>query len=130
AASLFKLFVMYGVFHLHDQGLVDWDDEVVVTPYYDSFGLSPRSTERCQVLTLAQAMDAMLSVSDNAAAVLLLDLVGSSNVNAAVQALGLEASGVFEDGLPVTANDLAFLMESIALGQAISPEASADMVRL
>src|SRR5690606_4164444 len=43
---------------------------------------------------------------------------------------GLEASGVFEDGLPVTANDLAFLMESIALGQAISPEASADMVRL
>jgi beta-lactamase class A len=75
-------------------------------------------------------MEAMLSVSDNAAAVLLQDLAGSSNVNTAIEDLGLRDSGLYEDGLPVTARDLALLMEAIAVGEAISPEASADMVRL
>jgi beta-lactamase class A len=130
AASLFKLFVMYGVFRQEHLGRIDWGDELVVTPYYDAFALSPRATELCQVLTVAEAMDAMLSVSDNAAAVLLQDLAAAPKINTAIQALGLKDSGLFEDGLPVTANDLALLMEAIAVGEAISPAASADMVRL
>jgi beta-lactamase class A len=130
AASLFKLFVMYEVFRQEQLGLVEWDDRLVVTPYYDSFALSPRVTELCQVLSVGEAMEAMLSVSDNAAAVLLQDLVRSGNVNASIEALGLQDSGLFEDGLPVTANDLALLMEAIATGEAVSPAASADMLRL
>ncbi len=130
AASLFKLFVMYEVFHQEQLGLVSWDDELVVTPYYDSFALSPRVTELCERITVGDAMDAMLSVSDNAAAVLLQDLAGSTNINQAIQTLGLKDSGLFEDGLPVTADDLALLMEAIATGNAISPEASADMLKL
>ena len=130
AASLFKLFVMYEVFRQERLGLVDWEDELVVTPYYDAFALSPRVTELCQVITVGEAMEAMLSVSDNAAAVLLQDLAGSGKVNASITALGLQDSGLFEDGLPVTANDLALLMEAIATGNAISPEASADMLKL
>jgi beta-lactamase class A len=130
AASLFKLFVMYEVFRQERLGLIDWGDELVVTPYYDAFALSPRVTELCQVITVGEAMDAMLSVSDNAAAVLLQDLVGSSNVNASISALGLQDSGLHVEGLPVTANDLALLMEAIATGNAIGPEASADMLAL
>jgi hypothetical protein len=121
---------MYEVFHQEALGLVEWTDELVVTPYYDAFALSPRVTELCQVITVGAAMEAMLSVSDNAAAVLLQDLVGSGSINASIEALGLEDSGLFEDGLPVTANDLALLMEAIATGHAISPAASADMLRL
>jgi beta-lactamase class A len=130
AASLFKLFIMYAVFHQESLGLVGWDDELVVTPYYDGFALTPRVTALCQALTVGAAMDAMLSVSDNAAAVLLQDLAGSGNVNASIEALGLRDSGLFETGLPVTAADLALLMEVIAIGQAVSPGASADMLRL
>jgi hypothetical protein len=130
AASLFKLFVMYEVFRQESLGLVDWNDELVVTPYYDSFALSPRVTSLCQVLTVGDAMEAMLSVSDNAAAVMLQDLVGSGSVNAAIEALGLQHSGLFEDGLPVTADDLGLLMEAIATGNAVSPAGSADMLRL
>jgi beta-lactamase class A len=130
AASLFKLFIMYAVFHQESLGLVGWDDELVVTPYYDGFALTPRVTALCQALTVGEAMDAMLSVSDNAAAVLLQDLAGSGNVNASIEALGLRDSGLFETGLPVTAADLALLMEVIAIGQAVSPAASADMLRL
>lgn len=130
AASLFKLFVMYEVFRQESIGAIGWDDELVVTPYYDAFALSPRVTELCQVITVAEAMDAMLSVSDNAAAVLLQDLAGSGNINSAIEALGLKQSGLFVEGLPVTAGDLGLLMEAIATGNAVSPEASADMLRL
>ena len=130
AASLFKLFVMYEVFRQESIGAIRWEDELVVTPYYDAFALSPRVTELCQVVTVAEAMDAMLSVSDNAAAVLLQDLARSGNVNSAIEALGLQQSGLFPEGLPVTAADLALLMEAIATGNAVSTEASADMLKL
>jgi beta-lactamase class A len=130
AASTFKLWVMYEVFRQQSLGLFDWDDELVVTPYYDAFALSPRVTQLCQVLTVADALDAMLSVSDNAAAVLLQDLVGAPNINESIAALGVMQSGLFTDGLPITAEDLALLLEAIARGEAVSREASADMLGL
>lgn len=130
AASVFKLFVMLEVFNQQAAGLLDWDDRLTITPYYDGFGLSPRSTARCQVLTVAEAMDAMMSVSDNAAAVLLQDLVRAPNVNRSIQALGLKDSGLFTEGLPVTAADLGLLLEAIVRGAAVSEAASAEMIEL
>jgi beta-lactamase class A len=130
SASVFKLWVMYEVFHQQSLGLLNWNDELVVSPYYDSFALSPRRTELCQQLTVADALDAMLSISDNAAAVLLQDLVGSGNVNRAIEALGVKESGLFEDGLPLTASDVALLLEAIGRGQAVSSAASSEMLLL
>ncbi len=134
SASVFKLWVMYEVFHQESLGLIKWNDELVVTPYYDAFALSPRRTQLCQQLTVADTMDAMLSISDNAAAVLLQDLVGSGNVNRAIDALGVHDSGLFEDGLPLTASDVSLLLEAIGRGQAISSacqrrDAVADVAR-
>jgi beta-lactamase class A len=76
-ASLFKLFVMYEVFHQESLGLLKMSKELHMTPYYDSFGLGPRRTRLCQDLTVSEALQAMMATSDNAAAVLLQDLVGS-----------------------------------------------------
>jgi beta-lactamase class A len=130
AASVFKLFVMYEVFIQQSQGRVSWDGELVVTPYYDSFGLTPRRTELCQVLSVAEAMNDMLSVSDNTAAVLLQDLVTSGAVNSSLDTLGIKTSGLFEDGLPLTAADVAVLLEAIARGATVSRDASSDMLQL
>ena len=130
AASVFKLFVMYEVFIQQSQNRVAWDGELVVTPYYDSFALAPRRTELCQVLSVAEAMHLMLAISDNAAAVLLQDLVGSSAVNSSLETLGIKTSGLFEDGLPLTAADVALLLEAIARGAAVSRDASTDMLQL
>ena len=130
AASVFKLWVMYEVFNQQAQGLVDWSNELVVTPYYESFVLSPGGAQLCEVLSVAEAMRLMLSVSDNVAAVLLQDLVGSGNVNTSIAKLGVKTSGLFEDGLPLTAEDVALLLEAIARGAAFSPDASADMLQL
>ena len=130
AASIFKLWIMYEAFLQHDQGLLDWDTEFVVTPYYDAFALSPRSTELCQKLSVAEAMDAMLSVSDNAAAVMLQDIAGAGNINNALAAFGIADSGLYTEGLPITAHDVALLLEAIGRGEAVSRAASADMLQL
>jgi beta-lactamase class A len=130
AASMFKLFVMYEVFHQQSLGLIDWDTELVVSPYYDAFALSPRSTELCEVISIAGAMEAMLSVSDNAAAVMLQDVAGAGNINNAIGALGVLNSGLYTEGLPLTAADVALLLEAIGRGEAVSPQASADMLQL
>jgi beta-lactamase class A len=130
AASLFKLFVMYEVFNQQESGSVDWQDELLVTPYYESQGLGPRETALCQVLTVSEAVQAMMRISDNAAAHLLQDLVGPANVNQSLQALGILDSGLYSVELPSTASDVAWLLEAIANGEAVSEAASADMVEL
>jgi beta-lactamase class A len=130
-ASMFKLFVMYEAFRQESLGYLRFDDEVVITPYYDSFGLNPRSTSLCQSLTVSEAIDAMMSVSDNAAAVLLQDLVGAGNVNGAIAALGVRSSGLVPDGsLPLTAADVAVVLEALGRGEALSPEASDAMINV
>lgn len=130
AASLFKLFVMYEAFHQESAGLLRLADEVTITPRYDAYGLGPRATRLCDTLTVAGALEAMMSVSDNAAAVLLQDLVGAANVNRSLQTAGLKDSRLLTEGLPVTAGDLALLLQAIARGRAIDREASQQMVDL
>ena len=130
SASLFKLWIMFEAFLQHDQRLLDWKTEYVVTPYYDDFALSPRVTELCQKLTVAEAMEAMLAVSDNAAAVMLQDIVGAGNINNALAAFGIRHSGLYSEGLPLSAADVALLLEAIARGQAVSSAASSDMLNL
>jgi len=130
AASLFKVWVMYEVFHQRSLGLLSLDEEYIVSDYYDSFGLGPRLTSPCETVTLRRALEAMMSVSDNAAAVLLQDRVGSSNVNASLAALGLTDSGLFEDELPTTAADMALILEAIARGQPLDAGASQAMLDL
>lgn len=130
AASLFKVAVMYEAFHQRAGGLISFDAELVVTPYYDSFGLGPRLTGVCQSLSVGEALVAMMAVSDNAAAVMLQDLVGSRHVNASMAALGLADTRLLEDELPTTAQDMALLLEMIARGRAVDRAASQEMVDL
>ncbi len=130
SASIFKIFVMYELFYQRSLGLVNFSDQLIMTPYYDSFGLGPRETQLCEQLTVAQAMAAMMSVSDNAAAVLLQDLVGAPNINAALAGLGLTDSHMDPDNIPITAQDIALLLEDIGSGQAVDRDASETMVAL
>lgn len=130
AASLFKISVMYQAYYERAAGLLSFDEQLVITPYYESFGLGPRLTSLCQSLTVREALQAMMAISDNAAAVLLQDLVGSWQVNQSLAALGLRDTRLLADGLPATAQDMALLVEAIARGQAVDREASQEMIDL
>jgi beta-lactamase class A len=131
AASLFKTWVMLEAFHQQDAGLLDISERYVVSDYYDRFRLNQGELTPCQQVTVGEALARMMSVSDNVAANLLLDLVGPANVNAALRGLSLTISGFFQDdSLPVTATDMALLLEAVARRQAVSAAASDEMLAL
>jgi beta-lactamase class A len=131
AASLFKLEVMYEIVRQAEAGAIDLGETYNLSDYYNRFGLGPRLTELCEDVTLERALVAMMSVSDNAAAVMLQDRAGPRNINNSMAALGLAATALLpENTLPTTAADMALLMEGIARGQAAGETGSARMVEL
>jgi beta-lactamase class A len=130
AASLFKVAVMYEVFHQRSLGLLSFDERLLITPYYAGFDLGTLAVEVCQTLSIGEALSYMMSVSDNTSAVLLQDRVGSANVNRSLAALGLTTTRLLPDDLPTTAAEMALLMEMIARGQAVDAGASQEMVNL
>jgi beta-lactamase class A len=127
AASLFKIEVMWEVFRQRDAGALRFDELLVVNEYYAQFDLGTLPVEVGQSLSIAEALFYMMSISDNVSAVLLQDRVGSSNVNAAMAALGLKSSGLFPEGLPATAADFGLLLEAIARDES---ESNRQMVEL
>jgi beta-lactamase class A len=131
AASLFKTWVMLEAFHQREAGLLDLGEQYIVSDYYDQYRLNPVELLACATVTAEEALLAMLSVSDNVAANLLYDRVGVANTNQALRQLGLGATGFTEGGnLLTTAGGMAHLLEAIALGEAVSEGASAEMVAL
>ncbi len=129
-ASLFKLFVMFEVMHQESVGLLHDSRELTMTPYYDDFGLGPRATSLCQQLTVHEALQAMMSVSDNAAAVLLQDLVGSPNIVRSMKSIGLTQTAFQVEGISTSAADTARLLEGIGRRQLIDPASSDRMILL
>lgn len=99
-------------------------------------------------LTVADLLFLMIGISDNTATNLLIGLVGTQAVNARMVALGLPHTRLyrptFRGGLPEafpdeekefglgssTPREMAALMEKIARGQAVSPDASRHMEEL
>jgi beta-lactamase class A len=130
AASVYKMAVMYEAFNQVAQGLLDLNTELQITPYYEAFGLGPRATVLCQRLTVQAALEAMMAISDNATAVLLQDVIGAGNINASMAALGLKETRLLPEDLPLTAADMAVLLEGIGRGLAIDAASSEAMLRL
>jgi len=130
AASLFKLEVMYEVFHQRAAGVLNFDEEFIASDYYSGFDLGPHLIAPCERASVRRLLGAMMSVSDNVAAVMLQDRAGAGNINNAMAALGLTQTRLTEDGsLPATAGDLARLVEAIARGEA-GAAATSEMLDL
>ena len=94
-----------------------------------------------KTLTLRQLCDAMITVSSNFAANLLIERVGVENIRKTVTRLGaggmvvlrgVEDQKAFDKGLnnSTTARALAVLMQKIATGHAVSAKADAEMVAI
>jgi beta-lactamase class A len=130
AASLFKLSVMFEIFHQREAGLIDLGEQYIASDYYAGFGLGPRLIAQCEEVTIERMLEATMSVSDNAAAIMLQDRAGPRHINASMSALGLEATALLSDALPLTAADIALLLEAIARGDAVNEDASLQMAEL
>ncbi len=129
-ASLFKLWVMYEVYKQVELGLLQMDEELLVTPYYASFDAGSLPVEVCDTLTVRHALWAMITYSDNTSGFLLLDRVGPGNINRDLQALGLTESAFGQEDVISTAADMALFLEMVVLQAAVSSEASREMLDL
>jgi len=133
AASLYKLPILYEMYKLRELELLDFDHQLELTPHYveqDEGTLQFLGWEEGDTVAVRQAVEAMITVSDNSSAWMLRDLVGWSLIDADMARLGLKHTSVDSRELTTTARDMAVLLEMMARGQAVSATASREMVHL
>lgn len=148
AASLIKVPVLVELFHQAEQGKISLDDPLLLieTDKQPGSGVL-QFLDTPHELTVRDAATLMIILSDNTATNILLDKVGLRSVWERMEAMGLPRTKVHSKtflrstsvapdssaryGLGVTtANEFAQLLAMIYRGEAVSPEASAQMVEI
>jgi beta-lactamase class A len=129
AASLFKLPIMLEVFRQREQGRVSFDQLLTFSQRHVNYDLGTIDRGVGATIPLGEALERMVTISDNSSAILLLDHVGAGNVDRGTQALGMQSSRMRVDST-TTPSDMLLFLESLATGEAINPATSAEMVRM
>lgn len=130
-ASLYKVAVMYEVMRQVEAGSLSLDQTVTIDEFYaeqdlgtlDALGWGPGSR-----ISVRQAVEASITVSDNATAYLLGDLVGWGRVDETLRELGATGTRFAAAEIPTTAGDQALLMQAIACGEGVSTQHSQMML--
>jgi beta-lactamase class A len=152
AASTMKVPVMIELYRQVEAGIVALDDTVVVrnefrsivdgSPYALSEGDDSDNEVYANVgkpMTLRALNEAMITVSSNFAANILIEKLGAENVRATVKKLqgegmlvlrGVEDQKAYDKGMNnvTTARALLALLEALGRGQAVNTGADAEMV--
>jgi len=126
SASLYKLPVLYTVF---DLGL-KMSEELPISDEALSYDSGTMELGAGESLSVAEALERMVTLSDNTSAVMLGSRVGAGNVDASIGALGMVTTHYSLERMTTSPLDMLHLTELIAEGKAVSPAASADMLHL
>ena len=142
-ASLIKVPVLTALYRAAHEGRVSLTARI---RYGDDHrclgsGVLSRMTPGVEMLVRDAAV-LMIIISDNSATNMCIDLVGLDQVNETMRGFGLQETSLFQRlgdtkaGLDArkmsvsTAGEMTRLLELIARNEAVSPEASADMLRI
>jgi len=149
-ASTIKLAVMVEAFARVAEGRAKWSDELLLTKEkkVGGSGILNELSDGLR-LTLRDAVNLMMLLSDNTATNLVIDVLTADAVNARMAALGLSdtrlmrrvfGGGVSEEGKrPENARfglgrssprEMVALLEKLERGEIVSPEASKEMLEL
>ena len=149
-ASTIKIAVMIEAFARVAEGRAKWTDELVLTKEkkVGGSGILNEVSDNLR-LTLRDAVNLMMLLSDNTATNLVIDVLTADAVNARMAALGLSdtrlmrrvfGGGVSEEGKrPENARyglgrssprEMVLLLEKLERGEVVSPEASKEMLEL
>ena len=142
-ASLIKVPVLVALYQAVAGGRYRLDDRVSYEERHRTLGSGVLSKLSFGVdLTVRDAAVLMMTISDNSATNMCIDLVGVDGVNAAMRALGLRETTLFRrlgdrgGGLDArnmsvsTASETVALMVRVARHECVSAEASEDMLRI
>jgi len=154
AASTMKVPVMIELFRQAEAGTLSLDEPLTVKNEFHSivdgsvYQLSVGDDSDADVykavgktMTLRQLCEAMITVSSNFAANLLIERLGAKNIQATTDRLGatgmhvlrgVEDQKAFDSGMnnTTTARALAVLLSKLATGRAVSSKADAEMVAI
>lgn len=149
-ASTIKIAVMVEAFARVAEGKGKWTDELVLTKAarYGGSGVLPELSDGLR-LTLRDAVNLMMVVSDNTATNLALDYLSTDAVNARMDSLGFKQIRILRRvgsggesregkdaenkrfGLGVaTPREMVLLLEKLERGEIISPASSKEMIDL
>lgn len=129
SGSLYKLGVLAEARNQLDTGQLSWNERITLsaTDVDDQYGGSAFSAGAS--LSLADALDWMITRSDNGVALAVLRRLGLRAINAQFQALGMTGTGVDWDTW-TTPRDQLVLFRSLARGEVVSGPASRSMLGL
>lgn len=134
AGSLYKLWVLASAVQKIEAGELK-EDELLsqsVRHLNTVFGLSPEAAELTEgqvILTVAQALTQMITISHNYATYLLVERIGNPAIRAFLRANDLTGS-FLEDPSRTTPADLALYFEKLYRGQLSGPEGTRQMLDL
>jgi len=133
AASLFKLALLLEAYRQRDAGEIDFSQVLTLDEEYADYDLGTLEFLELEVgdtLTLADALKAMIIVSDTPTAVMVQDVVNPWRVDQTLRSLGINDMSVMSYDLPTTARDMALLMEAVAAGAGVTAESRSEMLAL
>jgi beta-lactamase class A len=154
AASTMKIPVMIELFHQVRQGRLRLDDPLPIKNEFRSivdgsvYALDPAEDSETalyealgQTRTLSELCHLMITISSNLATNLVIEKLGVENIRRTVHSLGadgmrvlrgVEDNKAYEKGLnnTTTARGLLLLLEAIAKGKAVDPDASRKMIEI
>src|SRR5438067_5415359 len=103
SASLYKLPVLFTVF---DLGL-NMSEELTITDEALSYDSRTMELAAGETLSVAEALERMITLSDNTSAVLLGSRVGANRINASIAALGMLTTHYSLERMTTSALDMA-----------------------
>ena len=133
AASLFKLALLLEAYRQRDAGEVDFAELLTLDKEYVDYDfgtLKYLELEEGDMLTVADALKAMIIVSDTPTAVMIQDVVNPVRVEQTLRSLGINDMSVLTSELPTTASDMALLMVAVAAGAEVTAESRSEMLAL
>ena len=126
SASLYKLPILYSVF----AASLGMGEALPITDEALSFDAGTMELGPGETLSVAEALERMLTLSDNASAIMLASRVGAYRINSSIAALGMDTTHYSLERMTTSAIDMLRLVERVADGDAVSRVASADMLHL
>lgn len=137
AGSVYKLWVMAEAFQQIKEGALEEDNllEQDVATINEKFGIDPSKAELKEgriTMTVSQALNQMITISHNYAALLLSERIKNSKIAKFLKEQGFSESHLGDqNNLPrVSASDIALFYEKLYKGQLVDEQSSQKMLEL
>ncbi len=130
SASLYKVFVMYEAFRQERAGAISFSNRMVITQAIADVNGGYSPVPIGSSLSISQALELMITVSDNASAVALRQRLGVNSINASIKSrLGLTETQILYDSV-TSPRDMLRFFDGLSRLAYLDVDASKEMMRL